>query len=154
MAPPVPEVHPAASRDGGFVAGLEALAFGVLVFVFGTLIVVNAWAIVDAKFATNSAAREAVRAVIETAGSGLTDTVVEERARLQAQRAASSHGFAPSQVLVRTGEIGRCGGDAVSIEVQVTIASLLVPGVDGWGDRTIASTHAELLDPFRSNLPC
>jgi hypothetical protein len=54
------------SGDDGFAGGLEALVFGVLIFVIGTLLVVNAWAVVDAKFATSSAAREAVRAAVET----------------------------------------------------------------------------------------
>ena len=40
-------------------------AFGVLNFVVGTLLVANAWGVVDAKLAVTSAAREGVRAYVE-----------------------------------------------------------------------------------------
>ena len=53
--------------DRGQVGGVEALPFGVLVFVVGVLLVVNLWAIVDAKVAATSAAREAARAYVEAA---------------------------------------------------------------------------------------
>ena len=48
-------------REQGFVAGGEVLPFGVLIFVLGTLLLVNAWAVIDAKFAVSSASREAAR---------------------------------------------------------------------------------------------
>ncbi|MCC5947219.1 MAG: hypothetical protein JJT89_02080 [Nitriliruptoraceae bacterium] len=151
---PRPGIARRAGAQDGFVAGLEALAFGVLVFVLGTLLVVNAWAIVDAKFATNTAAREAVRSVVEAAASELGEGDILARARQQAENAAATHGFAPEDVTVRTGGVGLCRGDDVSIEVEVTIASLLAPGAGGWGDRRVASVHTEQLDPFRSGLSC
>ena len=51
--------------DHGQVAGIEVLPFGLLTFVVGMLLVANAWGVVDAKMATTSAAREAVRAYVE-----------------------------------------------------------------------------------------
>ena len=51
--------------DGGQVAGIEALPFGVLIFVVGALLVSNLWAVVDAKIVVDAAAREAVRAYVE-----------------------------------------------------------------------------------------
>ncbi|MGV3758684.1 MAG: hypothetical protein ACO1PW_03960 [Actinomycetota bacterium] len=47
--------------DRGQVAGIEAIPFGLLIFVLGGLLLANAWAVVDAKLATDAAAREAVR---------------------------------------------------------------------------------------------
>ena len=37
--------------DAGQVGGIEALPFGLLIFVVGTLLIANAWAVIDAKFA-------------------------------------------------------------------------------------------------------
>ena len=51
--------------DAGQVGGIEALPFGLLVFVVGSLLIANAWAVVDAKFATDAAARQAVRTFVE-----------------------------------------------------------------------------------------
>ena len=47
--------------DRGVVGGVEAIPFGLLLFVAGTLLVANAWAVIDAKMAATSAAREAAR---------------------------------------------------------------------------------------------
>ena len=40
--------------DDGFVGGAEGMLFGVVVFVFGLLLMFNAWAVVDAKMAVSS----------------------------------------------------------------------------------------------------
>ena len=54
------------------------LPFGVLIFVVGSLLIANAWAVVDAKLATTAAAREAARAYVESgsaaAGAGAAST--------------------------------------------------------------------------------
>lgn len=142
------------ARDDGFVAGLEALAFGVLIFVVGTLIIVNAWAVVDAKFATNTAAREAVRVVVESAATGLGEATIRERARVEAARAAGSHGFAADEVVVDASLAGLCRGNDVRVEVGVQLPGMILPGVSDWGARTVTSVHTEQLDPFRSGLPC
>src|SRR5690606_2186473 len=42
--------------ERGQVAGIEALPFGLLIFVAGTLLVVNIWGVVDTKFAADTAA--------------------------------------------------------------------------------------------------
>ena len=52
--------------DAGQVGGIEALPFGLLIFVAGSLLIANAWAVVDAKFATDAAARQAVRTFVES----------------------------------------------------------------------------------------
>ena len=52
--------------ESGQVAGIEVIPFGLLTFVVGTLLVANAWAVVDAKMAVSAAAREATRAYVET----------------------------------------------------------------------------------------
>src|SRR5207248_1263005 len=51
--------------ERGQIGGIEAVAFGVLVFVLGLLIVVNAWGVVDAKVAAAAAAHDAARAYVE-----------------------------------------------------------------------------------------
>lgn len=138
------------TRDEGFVGGLEALVFGVLVFVLGTLIIVNGWAVVDAKFATNAAAREAVRTVVETeAGGG----ALLERAAAAARQAGAAHGFAVGAVTIEPeGALSQQRCAPVRIRASVEVRSIILPGVAGPGTRTVSSVYEEVIDPFRSGL--
>ncbi|MEY2465047.1 MAG: hypothetical protein QOH64_3185, partial [Acidimicrobiaceae bacterium] len=73
--------------EHGQVAGVEALPFGVLLFVVGALLVANAWAVIDAKMATDSAAREAARTYVEaeTHEAGLLDATAAAREAIAGQ---------------------------------------------------------------------
>ena len=59
-----------ARSDAGMAGGVEALPFGLLVFVVGALLTLNAWAVVDAKFAVDAAARQATRSYVEAEVGG------------------------------------------------------------------------------------
>jgi hypothetical protein len=136
--------------DGGFAGGAEALVFGVLIFVIGTLLVVNAWAVVDAKFATSAAAREAVRAAVETAPDGDPDA----RARAAAAAALAGHGLDPGRATVVApwaGRLERCAD--VAYEVRVHVPALLLPGIERRrAGFDVRASHREVIDPFRSGL--
>ena len=140
------------SRHGaqdGFVAGAEALILGVLIFVIGTLIVVNAWGVVDAKFATSAAAREATRAVVEsTPGSDLQAT-----AESVARSTLAGHGRrgAGMQVTpVGASALSRCA--EVGYEVAITVPAIAFVGDAALGEFRVSSRHYELVDPYRSGL--
>ena len=48
--------HPGRLRtDCGAIGNIEVVPFGLLIFVVGTLLVTNAWAVVDARLAVSSA---------------------------------------------------------------------------------------------------
>ena len=64
------DVNAIGRSDAGMVGGIEALPFGLLVFVVGALLVANAWAVVDAKFAVDAAARQATRSYVEAEVGG------------------------------------------------------------------------------------
>ena len=137
--------------DDGFTAGLEALAFGVLVFVFGTLILVNAWAVVDASFATSAAAREAVRAVVQAESTDLTAAQLEARALGAAGQAFLADGYADTPKLTASSlSLTRCATVAVTISMDVH--PTIVPGLIEPGAYTVRASHAEVVDPFRSGL--
>lgn len=151
--------RPASVRphDEGFVAGLEALAFGVVVFVVGTLVLVNGWAVVDAKFATNGAAREAVRAVVETPGEGArTDMQLQAIALRAAQDASAAHGYTAGVVAITprtvSGTLSQARCESVRIEASVRVRATILPGLGGPGLITVASVHEEVIDPFRTGL--
>ncbi|MEX2563307.1 MAG: hypothetical protein WD358_08615 [Nitriliruptoraceae bacterium] len=158
---PPPVTRGLSTQEGGFVAGAEALLFGVLIFVLGTLMVVNAWAVIDARLAASAAAREAVRAVVE-APPGTNLEVLASRA---ARDAVQAHGRDPSTVRIEsTGPLVQSRCARVRLRVSVPIVTIAVPGVTSrspgaaqaplghrWFEAT--STYSEVVDPYRSGLP-
>ncbi len=137
--------------DRGQVGGIEAIPFGLLIFVVGSLLIANAWAVVDAKFATDAAARQAVRTFVEA-----DDPVAAERdAQRAADAAIEAHGRDPARALVRSVgpvSLNRCS--RVTIEVEYTVPALSIPFIGGYGSAPfrVRSRHSELVDPFRAGL--
>ena len=141
----------AAGSEDGFTAGLESLAFGVLVFVIGTLIIANAWAVIDGRFATSAAAREAVRAVVQAEPVGLSAEALEARARTAAGQAFAAHGYG-AQPLLEELVLTQARCATVSVTVALQVDPTLLPGIAQPLAYTVRSTHAEVVDPFRSGL--
>lgn len=139
------------SGDRGQVAGIEALPFGLLVFVLGSLLIANAWAVVDAKLATDAAARQAARTFVE----GSDPAAALDAASAAALEAIAAHGRDPARAVVDIGgspALRRC--DRVSVTISYEVPALLIPLVGGYGPTPfrVRSTHSELVDPFRGGL--
>lgn len=138
--------------DRGAVGGAEVLPFGVLVFVLGTLLVANAWGVVDARFAAESAAREATRAAVEAPDAGQAASVAEQRGR----DAFAAHGRDPASLTVASpvldGGFARCA--PLTVTVETTVPALVLPWIGGYGSgfRVIAH-HTERIDPYRDGGP-
>ena len=79
---------------------IEILPFGFLVFVSGMLMIANAWGVIDAKLAVTSAAREAVRAFVESPDA---DTAVVA-ARQSANDTLTAYGRDGDRATIRTRE--------------------------------------------------
>lgn len=142
--------------ERGFVAGSEALIFGVLICVVGTLVVLNGWAVVDARFVAAAAAREAVRAVVEAP----TGADVAATATGAAVAAARAHGRDPASLTVAVSGPSapvRCA--PVEVRTTISVAPVGVPlptGASGGPTGRVLTVHAsarEVIDPFRAGLP-
>jgi hypothetical protein len=135
--------------ENGQLGGLEGLAFGVLVFVFGTLIVINAWAVVDSKLAAAAAAREAARAFVESADLRSADS-----AALQAASdAIEGYGRDPDRMEIRRDDtsFGRCERVTFTVEYKVSLGA--IPFLDRPAGTFVAGArHSEIVDPFRDRL--
>jgi hypothetical protein len=150
------------SDDRGQVGGVEALPFGVLIFVIGTLLIVNAWAVVDAKLATDAAAREATRRFVEAPvvdGPGVRDA--ESSAVAAGLDALAAEGRDPGRATVAltglsapdgSGGYVRCA--RASFTATYRVPALTLPWIGGYGAGfQVTSTHTELVDPFRNGVP-
>lgn len=135
--------------ERGQIAGLEGLVFGMLLFVFGTLLVVNAWAVVDAKLASSAAAREATRAFVE----GRVPDEAARAAEAAGRAAFAGYGRSPARAELRLveGALARCS--RVVFEASYRLPALRIPVLGGLGEGfRVTSRHAELVDPYRSGL--
>jgi len=139
-----------AHRDErGQVGGLEAIPFGILVFVVGALLAAAAWAVVDAKLAVVSAAREAARTYVEadSADEGV------EAGSAAAGDAMANHGRrGPVEVTFdEPADFTRCA--QVVARVSYEVPAVPLPWIGGLGTTTVSARHSERIDPFRDGIP-
>ena len=136
--------------EAGQLAGGEALPFGVLVFIFGVLLVANAWSVVDAKLAVSAAAREATRAYVEAPPDGDPMAAADAAAR----EAVNGAGRDPGRLQLTPIDavFTRCA--EVRFEARYPVPALTIPLIGGFGRGfTAVATHAEVVDPYRSGVP-
>jgi hypothetical protein len=136
--------------DRGQVGGIEAIPFGLLVFVAGSLLIANAWAVVDAKFATDAGAQQAARAYAEATDAG----AAEPRAVEAGLAAIEGHGRSRDRATVAAvagTRFERCARATFRAEYEVP--ALTIPFIGGFGGGfEIASEASELVDPFRADV--
>lgn len=149
------------SRDGaprridaedGFIGGWEVLPFGLLLFVAGTLLLVNAWAVVEARLVVGDAAREGARAFVhadsEAEARRAADEAVTEAITARGRDAAR---VVIDPVVLDPGFV-RCA--TVTVHVHTTVPAIVVPFIGGFGHGfTVEGTQQEIIDPFRAGLP-
>lgn len=135
--------------ERGQAGGIEALPFGILIFVVGALLVASAWAVIDAKLAVVSAAREAARTFVEADGAGSAAA----GARLAAEEAMANHGRGgPVTVAIDApASFTRCA--LVRVRVSYEVPAVPLPWIGGLGAIEVSSTHSERIDPFRDGVP-
>lgn len=140
-------------HERGVVGGLEAIPFGLLVFVVGTLLMANAWAVVDAKLAVDAAAREAARTFVESGGGADGEAAAIRAAR----EALQGHGRDPDRLLLEirlpagTG-FRRCA--PVVVRASYEVAAVPLPWIGGFGSGIdVTARHSERVDPFRDGIP-
>lgn len=139
--------------DRGQVAGVEAIPFGVLIFVVGALLVTNAWAVVDAKLAMADASREAVRAYVEAPGAAAAGAAAQRAA----DEAVAGHGRNPGALRLLVHHEGeapfrRCV--RVTVTARYAVPALSLPWIGGYGHAfDVAASHSEIIDPYRAGLP-
>ncbi|MGH9122822.1 MAG: hypothetical protein ACRDYC_12915 [Acidimicrobiales bacterium] len=135
--------------EAGFVGGFEGLVFGLLIFVVGTVLVANAWGVVDTKLAVVAAAREAARTYVEA-----PDAVSAQSEAVQAASdSLAGYGRAASRATVAISgrAFGRCA--RISVEVSYPAPVVQLPFIGSVGQaEAVSAVHSELVDPYRSGL--
>ena len=137
--------------EDGQVGGVEGLVFGVLIFVLGTLVVANAWGVVDAKMAAGSAAREATRAFVESDAPSAEAAFLEADAA--ARRTIAGYGRDPGKLTLipEAASLRSCARVTLRAEYPVPLIRLPLLGSRGEGF-TATGRHSEIVDPYRAGL--
>lgn len=154
--------RPGRLDDRGQAGGIEVLPFGLLVFVVGVLIVANVWAVVDAKLATDAAAREATRQFVEAPVMEAGDAdAAASAASAVGLEALAAHGRDPSRGSVELSSLEDVAGRGgfvrcarATFTASYRLPALTVPLIRGVGSGIeVRSRHSELVDPFRDGVP-
>lgn len=140
--------------EGGAAGGFEVLPFGFLVFVAGTLLIANAWGIVDGKIAASAAAREAARAFVESTAT--SEDQAYDEAVAAAEEAMIGHGRDVARMSIGTEgplRFERCA--TATFVVRYEVATISLPWIGGFGNGTFTTSarHGEVVDPFRDGVP-
>ena len=139
--------------ERGAVGGIEVLPFAFLVFLAGTLLLANAWAVVQGEVAASAAAREAARAYVESGGPA---RAALGEATAAATAAVEGHGGEPERVRVEpVGRLAFARCARATFEVRYSVATVTVPWIGAFGDGFVNTTarHSEVVDPYRSGVP-
>lgn len=146
--PPAPPTNGPAGEEG-FAGGLEGLIFGLLIFVVGTVMIANAWGVVDTKLAADAAAREAARTYVEAPDA----VVAAQRAVAAADDALAGYGRTPAHARVQlvSGTFARCQRITIQVDYRAPLVELPMIGLLGAGE-SVSARHSEIVDPYRSGL--
>ena len=139
--------------QAGQVGGIEVLPFALLVFVVGSLLLVNAWAVIDAKMAASAAARETARTFSEIP-AGMSVDEGWSRANRAGAAAFSAYGIPANRTELRPASgVSPLRCSRIVVEATVTVPGIVLPWVGGFGDGFVVhARHSELVDPYRSGL--
>ena len=135
--------------EAGQLGGLEALVFGILIFILGTLVIVNAWAVIDVKMQLAGAARDGVRAFAQAGPTSDPMAVATAAART----VMVDQGRDPSRMtVIGSGSLARCARVALKVSYRVPLITVPLLGGFGYGF-TASARDSQMVDPYRSGLP-
>ena len=130
--------------EHGQAAGIETLPFGVLVFIAGTLLVVNAWAVVTNRATADSIAREYLRAYTKET----TQPAALDAGRHVVDAIVASSGLPPDRVRVDPPtEWGACA--VATVTVHLAVPDIHAPFLGDLGAHQITVIHRDRIDAYR-----
>ena len=133
--------------ERGAVGGMEMLPLGFLVFVVGTIMVLNAWTVVDSWMAVSTAAREGARVYVESDPATAWPDAEARILEVMDDYGRGDRALAPTPPAI--GEYERCV--VVTITAGYELAFINLPFVGGFGSLdTIEARHSERIDPYRA----
>lgn len=143
-----PEVSKISPERGA--AGIEMLPLGFLVFAVGSLMIVNAWTVVDSWMAVSTASREGARIFVESPPDQAWPAAEARILDVMDDYGRGTRTIAPAPPTIEgDGSYARCA--VVTVSVEYDLAFITLPFLGGFGSiDTITARHSERIDPYRS----
>ncbi|GAC1308723.1 MAG: hypothetical protein NVSMB16_05010 [Acidimicrobiales bacterium] len=141
-----------ARGEAGQAGGVEAVLFGLLVLVGATLLLANAWGVVDAKLAARTGAREAARTFVKSAGADAPTATTA--AELAGRDTVAQLGWRRQGITITNVGTGfrRCA--VASFVVTIPVPVFRLPFLQGGPPVFhVSARHTERVDPYRSGVP-
>ncbi len=140
----------ASTTERGTVAGLDALLFGTLILVAGTVLIVNLWSVVETRTALDAATREYLRTYTASA-DGPTAAV---RADAAARTVLEQRGTPLRSLQIDPPEVARFGPCEPSrVQLNATVPAVRLPFLDDLGATVVSVSATELIPPHRELAP-
>lgn len=135
-----------AFRQGehGQVAGIEAVPFGIAIFVGLTLVIVNGWAQLNARGVADSIAREYLRAYTQSDSAGAA-LAAGDRA---VARVVAAHQLGATKVSVEPPTVfAPCAKAQVTVRLE--IPAVRVPFIGTLGSAEVSAVGNDRIDAYR-----
>jgi hypothetical protein len=132
--------------ERGAVGGGEGLIFGMLIFLAGTLVILNLWSILDTRMALDTAAGEYLRTYTEQQNYFQARVLGEAAAK----ESLTQRGVSPGRVRILPSEPQGFGPCAVAVvQLSTWVPWVRVPFIGGAGSTAVSVTQTELIDAHR-----
>jgi len=130
--------------ERGQAAGIESIPFGVLIFIGGLLLMVNAWAVVDRRGSVDAAASAYLRSYSSASSAD------EGRLRGESAARASLGDQLETARALRIRHPAEPFGPCRIAEVVVTVEVPMVemPFIGKFGRTDVSTTQRELVQPY------
>lgn len=138
--------------ESGQAGGVEAVLFGLLILVGATLLLANAWSVVDAKLAARTGAREAARTFVKTSSADASDATTA--AEVAGKDTVAQLGWHRRDITVTNAGTGfrRCA--IATFVVTIPVPAFHLPFLQaGPPVFRVTAHHTERVDPYRSGVP-
>lgn len=141
---------PASMTERGAVAGLDALLFGTLILLAGTVLIVNLWSVIETRTALDAATREYLR-TYTTSTDGPAAAVQADRA---ARTVLEQRGTPLRSLRIDPPEVARFGPcEPSTVQLEATVPAIRLPFLDDLGATVVSVTATELIPPHRELAP-
>ncbi|GAC1305946.1 MAG: hypothetical protein NVSMB16_01650 [Acidimicrobiales bacterium] len=138
--------------ETGQAGGVEAVLFGLLILVGATLLVANAWGVVDAKLAARTGAREAARTFVKSSGADSLNATTA--AELAGRDTVAQLGWRKRGITVTNVGTGFSRCAVASFVVTIPVPAFRLPFLQGGPPVFhVSARHTERVDPYRSGVP-
>lgn len=130
--------------DRGQVAGIEAVPFGIAVFVGLTLVIVNGWAQINARGVADSMAREYLRAYTQSTSSAAAHAAGDRAVA----RVVAAHQLGATRVSVDAPTVfAPC--DKAEVTVALEIPAVRIPFIGTLGSAEVRAVQRDRIDAYR-----